>query len=57
MISVKDQIEASYHSVDISTAVLGNIKFSLLLASAILLIAAAYFSPHIWRHGEAREAW
>jgi 4-amino-4-deoxy-L-arabinose transferase-like glycosyltransferase len=31
-------------------------KLSVLLTAALLLMAAAYFSPHIWRHDEAREA-
>ena len=29
---------------------------SVLLRFVVLLLIAAYFSPHIWQHGEAREA-
>jgi 4-amino-4-deoxy-L-arabinose transferase-like glycosyltransferase len=36
--------------------VLRHIEFLLLTASAFLLIVAVYFTPHIWRHDEAREA-
>ena len=35
---------------------LRHIEFSLLTASAFLLIVAVYFTPHVWRHDEAREA-
>ncbi|MGH7784602.1 MAG: ArnT family glycosyltransferase, partial [Candidatus Binatia bacterium] len=33
-----------------------RIKFAGFLVIVALLIIAAYFSPHIWHHGEAREA-
>ena len=33
-----------------------RVSSSVLLRFVILLIVAAYFSPHIWQHGEAREA-
>jgi 4-amino-4-deoxy-L-arabinose transferase-like glycosyltransferase len=56
MISVKDRLEAFNNSVKIPALALRHIKCSVLLASAFLLIAATYFSPHIWRHDEAREA-
>jgi 4-amino-4-deoxy-L-arabinose transferase-like glycosyltransferase len=32
------------------------IKYSVGIGFALLLVVAAYFSPHIWEHGEAREA-
>jgi 4-amino-4-deoxy-L-arabinose transferase-like glycosyltransferase len=32
------------------------IKCSVGIGFAVLLLTAAYFSPHIWEHGEAREA-
>jgi 4-amino-4-deoxy-L-arabinose transferase-like glycosyltransferase len=35
---------------------LRHIEFSLLAASAFLMIVAVYFTPHVWRHDEAREA-
>lgn len=56
MISVKDRFGARHGSLDLSRPVFRHGKFSALLASAVLLFAAAYFSPHIWHHGEAREA-
>jgi 4-amino-4-deoxy-L-arabinose transferase-like glycosyltransferase len=44
-----DQISADAPAFDRIKAV----TFSMV---AFLLIVAAYFSPHIWQHGEAREA-
>ena len=38
------------------TATFRQIQVSALLGILALLMAAAYFSPHIWQHGEAREA-
>jgi 4-amino-4-deoxy-L-arabinose transferase-like glycosyltransferase len=56
MTLVKDRLEARHHSLAVSRLALRHVKFFLLLASAALLFVAAYFSPHIWHHGEAREA-
>jgi 4-amino-4-deoxy-L-arabinose transferase-like glycosyltransferase len=33
-----------------------RVKIAVFVAVVVLLISAAYFSPHIWHHGEAREA-
>jgi len=35
---------------------LNRIKTGAFFIIIVLLIVAAYFSPHIWQHGEAREA-
>ncbi|MGE5219372.1 MAG: ArnT family glycosyltransferase [Chloroflexota bacterium] len=56
MISVKDRSEACQHSLAVSHLPFRHGEFAVVIASAVLLFAAAYFSPHIWRHGEAREA-
>ncbi|HVO95428.1 MAG TPA: hypothetical protein VMT22_21405, partial [Terriglobales bacterium] len=56
MISAHNRSQAWSRALALRPLTSGYIGFSVVIACAILLVAAAYFSPHIWRHDEAREA-
>lgn len=54
MISVIHHLHVAENSIEAPK--FNRIKAGVFFIIIVLLIVATYFSPHIWRHGEAREA-
>ena len=56
MINVTDyQVAAAENFSAVRTPTINRLTAATFLTIIALLIIAAYFSPHIWHHGEARE--
>ncbi|TMA98292.1 MAG: hypothetical protein E6J74_01620 [Deltaproteobacteria bacterium] len=56
MISVIHHLHSAENAVAIEAPKFNRIKAGVFFIIIVLLIVATYFSPHIWHHGEAREA-